>query len=335
MIIEAVESILSEQCTTTTVRSVENGGSPHAMTSAIAESGFFELLVSEETGGGGLGWHEFFDVVTLCGARSVPIPLAQTMAARAIVANPLDLPDGLITFAPYLARDMDGSLQALHVPNARTASHVLAALGEEVILLPILDAHQMSTGIHGSLSASLRWQANVGSRIESRLCGQETHFHAIGALIHAGLLAGAMKRSFELTMNYANERIQFGKPIGKFQAIQHQLSVMAEHVLAGRIAAEAAFAVPGPLPTIAACAVAKVRSSEAAQLVAAIAHAVHGAIGMTEEYELQLSTRRLHDWRVAHGSERHWNRFLGKLIVATQLPLAADFARSLFEGEPA
>jgi alkylation response protein AidB-like acyl-CoA dehydrogenase len=91
----------------------------------------------------------------------------------------------------------------------------------------------------------------------------------LGALLHAGLLAGAMKRAFDLTMGYANARIQFGKAIGKFQAIQHQLSVMAEHVAAARLAAESAFANEGPVP-LSACALAKAQTSEAAQLVASI-----------------------------------------------------------------
>jgi len=100
-----------------------------------------------------------------------------------------------------------------------------------------------------------------------------------------------MKRVFDMTMTYANQRVQFGKSISKFQAIQQQLSVMAEHVVAALIATEAAFhGVGAALPRTGACAVAKARTSEAAQLVASIAHGVHGAIGVTKEYDLQLSS---------------------------------------------
>jgi alkylation response protein AidB-like acyl-CoA dehydrogenase len=146
----------------------------------------------------------------------------------------------------------------------------------------------------------------------------------------AGLLVGAMKRAFELTLDYANQRVQFGKSIGKFQAIQHQLAVMAEQVAAAAMAAQAAFAAGGAgLPPAPACAVAKARTSEAAAQVAAIAHAVHGAIGITEEYDLQLVTRRLHEWRVAHGSEAHWHGVLGRQLLASPLPTATDFVRTL------
>ena len=156
----------------------------------------------------------------------------------------------------------------------------------------------------------------------------------MAALLYAGLLAGAMKRCFDLTMGYANERVQFGKPIGKFQAIQHQLSVMAEHVAAGQMAAESAFGAAGRWPSVPACAVAKARTSEAAQLVAATAHAVHGAIGVTEEYDLQLFTRRLHEWRIDHGSEAHWHRALGRLLVESSHALSVDFARTILERAP-
>jgi acyl-CoA dehydrogenase len=65
-------------------------------------------------------------------------------------------------------------------------------------------------------------------------------------------------------------------------------------------------------------AVAKARTSEAAQKVASMAHAIHGAIGFTEEYDLQLYTRRLYSWRRAAGSEGYWHEILGRALVARQ-----------------
>jgi alkylation response protein AidB-like acyl-CoA dehydrogenase len=73
---------------------------------------------------------------------------------------------------------------------------------------------------------------------------------------------------------------------------------------------------------------AKSRTSEAAVLVASIAHALHGAIGITEEYDLQLLTRRLHEWRIAHGSEAHWNAWIGHSVLASNRSIA-DFVRSV------
>jgi acyl-CoA dehydrogenase len=207
------------------------------------------------------------------------------------------------------------------------AKHVIAADADNLLLLPAADAQQVPSGVHASLSVTLRWSQGAGRPLASAI--GSAHFQALAALVHAGLLAGAMKRAFDLTMGYANERVQFGKSIGKFQAVQHQLAVMAENVAAACMAAEAGFHSTGDRPAIAACAVAKARTSEAAQLVASIAHALHGAIGVTEEYDLQLFTRRLHEWRMAHGSEAHWHRVLGRLFVQSSEPLAVDFIRTL------
>lgn len=137
------------------------------------------------------------------------------------------------------------------------------------------------------------------------------------AAITAALMAGAMQRVFDMTLSYANDRTQFGKPIGKFQAVQHQLSVLAEHVFAVRIAAQLAFAGPGPLPDELKAAAAKARASEAVPVVTSTAHAVHGAIGITEEYDLQLYTRRLIAWRLMHGGEQYWQKRLGESLLAS------------------
>lgn len=330
MFTEAIASILDHHCTPASVRAIEAGGSAQPLAAVIIETGFLELLAPEERGGGGAGWRDFFEVVLLCGAYAVPLPLAQTMAARLLAADPQSLPGDFIAFAPSLTRGIDGSLQALNVPCGRTASHLIGALDDVLILLPVAEAHQLPDGVRGSLDVSLRWPSGAGRVLQGG--ARAVDLAPLAALLHAGLLAGAMKRCFDLTMAYANERVQFGKAIGKFQAIQHQLSVMAEHVAAGRMAAEAAFGTDARLPSLTACAVAKARNSEAAQLVASTAHAVHGAIGVTEEYDLQLFTRRLHEWRMAHGSEAHWHRVLGQLFLDSPQPLAVDFVRTVWEG---
>jgi alkylation response protein AidB-like acyl-CoA dehydrogenase len=333
MFTQAIASILEHHCTPADVRAIERGASAQPLLTALTEAGFLELLAPEEHGGGGATWHDFFEVVLLCGASAVPLPLAQTMAARLLTDDPHSLPLGGIAFAPALHRGADDSLQAWHVPCARTASTVIGALDGALWLLPIDDAHALPGGIHGSLNASLHWPAGSGRGISGAVPAGA--LAPLAALLHAGLIAGAMKSCFDLTMAHANARVQFGKPIGKFQAIQHLLSVMAEHVAAGRMAAEAAFCSDARLPTLAACAVAKARTSEAAQLVASTAHAVHGAIGVTEEYDLQIFTRRLHEWRVAHGSEAHWHRVLGRLLIDSEQPHAVDFVRTVWEGAPA
>jgi alkylation response protein AidB-like acyl-CoA dehydrogenase len=327
MFTEAVEAILIDACTPAAVRAIEGGSSPLALSSRIEDAGFHALLLPESQGGAGASWGDFHSIVALCGAYAVPLPLAQTLAAHALVHEAASLPAGPITFAPALVRQGDGSLYAPLVPFGRTAAHVVAADGETLLLLAAADARVEASGVHGSLTASLSWQ-----REGLRLHGDAGRLQPLGALLHAAMMAGAMKRVLAMTMRYANERVQFGKSIGKFQAIQQQLSVMAEHVVAASMAAQAAFAAStGSVPAWAACAVAKARTSEAAQVVASIAHGVHGAIGVTEEYDLQLYTRRLHEWRMAHGSEAYWHEQLGlACIAASGESRISDFARSVF-----
>ena len=136
-----------------------------------------------------------------------------------------------------------------------------------------------------------------------------------------------------MTLAHCNTRVQFGKSIGKFQAIQQQLAVMAEHVLAGAIAAEAAFrphagSPSRAVPSLWTAAVAKSRTGEAAGHVAATAHALHGAIGMTDEFDLGLLTRRMHEWRIAYGAEAHWNRVVGTAVLSGDASLA-EFVETL------
>jgi acyl-CoA dehydrogenase len=155
----------------------------------------------------------------------------------------------------------------------------------------------------------------------------------LAAVVTAAQIVGALERVLELSVAFANQRVQFGRPIGKFQAIQHQLAVMAEQVAAARMAAQlgcqgaAEGPKPGLLPDRLHAAVAKSRTSEAAGLVAPMAHAIHGAIGITAELDLQLYTRRLHAWRAEHGSELAWNRVLGEAVLASDQPLTLDFMR--------
>lgn len=134
---------------------------------------------------------------------------------------------------------------------------------------------------------------------------------ALAATVAVGLMAGAMEALEATTVDYASTRKQFGREIGKFQAVQHQIAVMAEEVMAARMAAQAAFTGAPLAVSPLRAAVAKARAGQAAQLVATIAHAVHGAIGVSQEYSLHHLTRRLHKGRMAHGGEAYWSRMLG------------------------
>lgn len=325
MFAEAIEEILKDKCTPAAVRAIEAGGSPAALWNAVTDAGFLELLTPEDQGGAMLPLDELFPVLTTLGAYAMPVPLAQSIAARAVLAGRADIPAGMLTLAPASRRTEDGRLTCPLVPYGAIADHVIAQDGDQILVLPAKDALRTSTGVHGSLVASMAWPAASETARTTAAAG---NLEAWGAAMHAALLAGAMRRVFDMTLQYANDRSQFGKSIGKFQAIQHQISVMAEHVAAALISAEAAFQGDARTPAPLASGIAKSRTSEAAVLVASISHAVHGAIGVTEEYDLQLLTRRLHEWRIAHGSEAYWNRVVGQRVLESGEERIVDFIRS-------
>jgi acyl-CoA dehydrogenase len=137
-----------------------------------------------------------------------------------------------------------------------------------------------------------------------------------GALIRAAQMAGALESLLEQSVRYATERKQFGRPIGNFQAIQHNLAIVAGHVAAAGIAADNAFRAADRGHPAFEVAVAKVRAGEAAGVGAGLAHQVHGAIGFTYEHSLHFSTRRLWSWRAEFGSESRWAMRLGRDVAA-------------------
>lgn len=138
-----------------------------------------------------------------------------------------------------------------------------------------------------------------------------------GALARAAQMAGCIEAVLAMTVSYARERQQFGKPIGSFQAIQHQLAILAGHSAAATRAVDAAFDRMADGGDIAfEAAVAKIRCGEAAGVAASIAHQTHGAIGFTDEHRLHYYTRRLWSWRSEFGGEAYWSGVLGKKVAA-------------------
>jgi acyl-CoA dehydrogenase len=117
-----------------------------------------------------------------------------------------------------------------------------------------------------------------------------------------------------LSVQYAGERIQFGKRLGQNQVIQHLLATLAGHTAAARVAALTAWSGNGSL--VFDFAVAKTRCSEAAGLAASVAHQVHGALGFTHEHALGFYTRRLWSWRNEFGSTAWWSAELGRRAIA-------------------
>ena len=129
----------------------------------------------------------------------------------------------------------------------------------------------------------------------------------------------------EQTITYATDREQFGRPISKFQAVQHMLAVMAAEVAAALRAVGAGVDALDSNRALAEVASAKSRVGEAITVVAEASHQVHGAIGFTHEHRLHHSTRRLWAWRDEFGTEVFWQRRLGEVLVALGADATWDF----------
>jgi len=144
----------------------------------------------------------------------------------------------------------------------------------------------------------------------------------MGAVARGIQIVGALEWLLEQSVQYANDRVQFGKPIGRNQALQQQLALLAGEVAAARMAAIIAArdtpsaGAPGCDATVFSAAAAKVRCGEAATRGTAIAHQVHGAIGFTYEHRLHFATRRLWTWREEFGTDAWWAERLGEAAIA-------------------
>ena len=305
--------LLEAECSPDTVRRIETGGSAEGLWQAIAASGYLDALVPEEASGAGLELSTLGPILMALGAYAVPLPVADTMVARAMLAQAgRDAPQDPIIL---VAKDSHWP-----VVSGQLASWALVQQGDRLVLCRITQAEP--TGVFGDLSA--RITLAQGDVVGMAPAGGLVKF---GAVIRAAAIAGAADKLLARTTAYANERVQFGKPIGKQQAIQHQLAVMAQYAVAVRLAAQTGCAA-GLTPSLQAAASAKYMASTAASEVAAIAHAVHGAMGISAEFDLQLLTKRLHALRLADGAETYWAERLGSLRLAADLS-SLDFIRTI------
>ena len=142
----------------------------------------------------------------------------------------------------------------------------------------------------------------------------------MGAAVRANQMAGALQSILDRSVAYAKERVAFERPIGGFQAVQHNLARLAGETAAALAAAGSAGDAIASEPSfndavLLEVASAKIRVGEAAATGAAIAHQVHGAIGFSREHVLHRYTQRLWAWRDDFGSESRWAARLGAEVA--------------------
>ncbi|MGE0735722.1 MAG: acyl-CoA dehydrogenase family protein [Alphaproteobacteria bacterium] len=298
-------------------RDAAAGNWPEAVWSDIDASG----LARPFGHGGDMSWRDLFGVIWASGYHAAPVPLAETIAADFLLARadlaapPGPLAGADVSFSRAIRRD-EGcvvSAEIAMVPWARRLAGVVAEAtfdGAAYLIFLPNGAYQTEEG------SNLAGEARDRIRFDRTFAPTAPLPHPgmvrdVCAAVRAAQISGALDWLVEHSARYANERTQFGRPIGKFQAIQHQLAVLACEAAAARVAATAAFAALDRGEAGFEVAVAKLRASEAAGRGAAIAHQVHGAIGFTDEHALHHRTQRLWSWRSENGNEAFWAERLG------------------------
>lgn len=333
MLRETAQRLFRAHCDMATLRAADQGSWPAALWAAIEEAGLTRALVPEAAGGFGVTVTDALSLLRVAGAHAVPAPLAETMLAGWLLAGAgLAIPDGPLSVGPVregetvsLTRAGDGWRVAgtlTRVPWGRAVTALAVSAqhkGEPWVALVGQDAWSVEAGENVAREPrdTVRLDGVALAAAQAPMNGAA--LHPVGAAIRTQQMAGALTRLAEMTTQYAQERVQFGRPIGKFQAVQQSLAVLAGQapaaVAGADLAADAVAAACAEGINILPIAAGKARAGEAAGIAAGIAHQVHGAIGFTFEHNLHFLTRRLWSWRDEFGKDAAWNLVLGRRMA--------------------
>ena len=326
---DAAADLLARRSSMPVVRAAtDRGGAPDPeLWRAMVDQGWCGLAVPEKLGGVGLGWVEAGIVLEQVGAHVAPAPvLGQMVALDALadtawgpalitgesVAGCAAGPDELCVYAP--AADVvvvpEGSrLVAIDLRERRPAAE------------PAMDVtRQLGWLRASSLADAPRLELGGGAEVARHM--------DVAAVAYAAELLGLAQRALDLAVAYAKDRVQFGHPIGSFQAVKHRCADMLVDVEGMRSAVywaawtvghadatTAGVAATVDEPSIAAS-TAKAWCSDAALRVLASALQVHGGIGFTWEHDLHLYLKRAHLDAVSFGDATHHRARLARLLRA-------------------
>ena len=301
---------------------------------ALEEAGLTRAWVPEKLGGAGASVADGFSILGIAGRYAVAVPLAETLLAGWLLSRAdIAVPENAMTVAPVRPRDRltlnsDGTLSgnARGVPFAKEAKHIVVITGEDVATIALVETAACriddGAGLAGDGASTVTFnRSKAVSRARAPAHFDPSSLTMMGAIVRSVQIAGALEAILALSVRYANERVAFERPIGKFQAVQQNLARLAGETAAALAAAGSA------ADTIAQsgedddalmleAASAKIRCGEAAAEGASIAHQVHGAIGFTQEHVLHRFTLRMLGWRDDFGSESYWAEKLGNTVAA-------------------
>jgi alkylation response protein AidB-like acyl-CoA dehydrogenase len=291
----------------------------------VTELGLVEIAVSEANGGTGGSFVDAAVVLEEGGAALWPVPLLASVIG-AITLDRSGVATGeriaVLAPAPHVTADGDTlSGQARHVIDGHRADVVLIATPAG---LWAVDADADGVAVAGAPSLDLtRWQATVtlAGAGATRIGDSEASAAAIDLLRVALSLeaVGIARRCLYSTVDYLKTRVQFGKPIGSFQALQHRCADLVVDLEAAAstayYAAWAAADAPDELPVVAP--LAKSVCTDAAYRIAAETIQLHGGIGFTWEHEAHLYFKRATALRLLLGDAHEQRRLVAERASLT------------------
>jgi acyl-CoA dehydrogenase len=325
LLTQTADDLFSDLCTHEAVQEAERAGWAPAAWGAVAEMGLPWIGVPEAAGGQGGTLLDALGVLRLAGRHGLPLPLAETglLGGWLLASAGLDVPTGPVTVVPdssglrYDGRTLNGS--ATRVPWARAAERV-------VVLLPAdgrfavasfatseLDV-QLLTNLAGEPRDTVQFAVPVDVIAPTSIDADQLRLR--GALTRVALMAGALERVRDTTVQYTSEREQFGKPLNRFQAVQEHLVHVAQQAALVGTAADVAGREADRGGGAIEIACAKSLAAEAVHVATRAAHQAHGAMGLTQEYSLHQATRRLWSWRREYGDGSFWDAHLGRVAAA-------------------
>lgn len=336
LIIGTVTDILSSLATVDVARDAERTGQmPARLWSTLAEGGFLSLGLPEEVDGGG-SVEDAAVLLRLAGYYAAPLPIAENgLLGRWLLADAgLPVGNDVLGLAPRVDTDewtltqetagwvLSGAAE--RVPWGRQADRLVALVegdeGSFVVSVPLGAAElRHGTNLAGEPRDTIILDAVElqDGQIAAAPDGMTPlRLKARGALARALMMAGALARIQDLCAEHCESRHQFGRPLNRLQAVAQHLALITERSMLTRMAVELAVPSFAHADSSGDAMVAKTIAGDAASDATRRAHQVHGAIGVTEEYALQLFTRRLWTWRDEYGSGRFWSARIGAAAIA-------------------
>ena len=320
----------------------EGTGFDAALWATLEDTGLARLTLPADAGGSEGTFADAAVVLAAAGAHAARVPLVETdlLAGWLLHRAGIEVPAGPLT-AVCGELDVDGDRVRGRLPRvhwARAAAGVAVLTPGPAARVVLLGPDALTVTEGTNVAEEPRDAVAVdgaAAAVAPARDGMAEELRLRAAMGRALLLAGAARGALAASVGYAGERVQFGRPIGRFQAVQQQLALAAAEVAAASAAASAAAGVAAADGICSdagrfAIAAAKARTGEAAGAVARIAHQVHGAIGFTREHDLRLLTTRLWAWRDEDGSDAEWNAQLGAAVLA----VGAEGLWPLVTGKP-